>query len=45
MGPFVETAIVDYRLSFDELGKQTSGFFATNKRKFAVSVFRFQKTI
>ncbi len=42
-----ETAIVDYRLSFADRRKQTSDLpfpFAANKRKFAVSAFRFQKT-
>jgi hypothetical protein len=47
MGTFAETAIVDYRLSFVYQGKQMSVFpfsFASDKRKFAVSVFRLQKT-
>jgi hypothetical protein len=46
MGTFAETAIVDYRLSFADQGKQTSvfRFAASNKRKYAVSVFRLQET-
>jgi hypothetical protein len=43
MGTFAETAIVDYRLSFVNQGKQTSLYpfpFEANKRKFAVSVFQ-----
>jgi hypothetical protein len=45
MGMFAETAIVDYRLSFGNQGKQTSVFlflFAANKRKSAVSIFRMK---
>jgi hypothetical protein len=37
MGMFAEPAIVDYRLSFADQGKQTFDFrfpFAANKRKF-----------
>jgi hypothetical protein len=47
MGTFAETAIVDYRLSFANQGKQTSVFrflFVENKRKFAVAVFHLQQT-
>jgi hypothetical protein len=47
MGRFAETAIVDYHLSFADQEKQTSIFhfrFSANKRKFAVSIFRLQKT-
>jgi hypothetical protein len=39
---FAETAIVDYRLSFADHGKQIS--FSANKLKFAASVLRFQQT-
>jgi hypothetical protein len=44
---FAETAIVDYHLSFDDQGKQTSVFyfrFAANKGKFAISVCHLQQT-
>jgi hypothetical protein len=44
MGTFAETAIVNYRLSIADEGKQTSFLFAAIKRKFAVSVFRLQQT-
>jgi hypothetical protein len=43
MGTFAETAIVGYRLSNANQGKQTSIFcfpLTTNERKFAVSVFQ-----
>jgi hypothetical protein len=55
-GTLAETEIVDYRLSFADQGKQTPVFhfllqqtnfcfpFPVNERKFAVSVFRLQKT-
>jgi hypothetical protein len=42
-----ETAIVNYRLSFANQGKQTSVFrflFVENKRKFAVAVLHLQQT-
>jgi hypothetical protein len=41
MVTFAETAIVDYRLSFADQGKQTSVYsfrFTANKWKFAVSL-------
>jgi hypothetical protein len=46
MSTLAETAIVDYRLSYANQGKQYIHFpflFAANKQKFAVSVFRLQK--
>jgi hypothetical protein len=43
MGTFAETAIVDYRLSFADQGKQKSVFRLQQKRKFAVSDFHLQK--
>jgi hypothetical protein len=48
MGTFDGTAIVDYRLWFAALTKDNKVRFpfpfAANKRKFFVSVFRWQKT-
>jgi hypothetical protein len=44
---FAETTIVNYRLSFADLGKTNVRLpfpFAANKWKFAVSVFRLKKT-
>jgi hypothetical protein len=42
---FAETAILDYRLSFADQGKQNFLFlfpFAANKRKSAISIFYMQ---
>jgi hypothetical protein len=46
MGTFAETAIVDYRLSFADQGKQMSVFIFNWQQTngFAVSVFCLQKT-
>jgi hypothetical protein len=46
MGTFAGTAIVDYHLSFANLGKQTSVFCfrLQQKQKFAVSICRWQET-
>jgi hypothetical protein len=46
-GKFAETTIIEYRLSFADQGKTNVRLpfpFAASKRKFAVSVFRLQKT-
>jgi hypothetical protein len=46
MGTFAETAIVDYRLSFADQGKQTSVFFSILfpfficRKQMEVAVFR-----
>jgi hypothetical protein len=48
MGTLAETAIVDYRLSFADHGKQTSVFrfrLQANKRKFAISIFRLNQFV
>jgi hypothetical protein len=47
MGTLVETAIIDYRISFADQEKQTSVFpfpFAANKRKFVISILCLQQT-
>jgi hypothetical protein len=48
MGRFAETAIVDYRVPYRLPTKETKSRFpfplAASKGKFAVSVFRLQKT-
>jgi hypothetical protein len=46
MGKFAETTILDYRLSFPAPRKTNFRFplpFAENRRKFAISIFRFSK--
>jgi hypothetical protein len=44
MGTFSERAIIDYRLPFANKGNNVCFPFAANKQKFAISIFRLQKT-